>query len=94
MNMRSSVATVVRHMGGIVLALIAWWSVTILVGLALFQIWPPELIPVRGDNANSFSMMLGVSLGRNWQNVPANLFGFVAGLYAFRALCPIYKRVD
>jgi urea transporter len=90
--MKLPLATLGRHVGGIILAAIVWWAVTILIGLALFQIWPPELIPVSGDEGGrSFSIMLGVSLGRNWQNIPANVLGFVSALYAFRALCPKYK---
>lgn len=90
--MKFSLATISRHAGGMILAAIVWWAVTILVGLALFQIWPPELIPVSGEqSAGSFSIMLGVSLGRNWQNIPANILGFVSALYAFRALTPKYR---
>lgn len=90
-----SLATLGRHAGSILLALIVWWAVTILVGLALFQIWPPELIPASGDeNQGTFSIMLGVSLGQNWQNIPANFLGFVAALYAFRALIPLHKWID
>jgi hypothetical protein len=38
--------------------------------------------------------MLGVSLGQNWQNIPANILGFVSALYAFRALCPKIEFVN
>ena len=91
--MKFSFTTLGQHIGSIILAIIVWWAVTVLVGLVLFQIWPPELIPVSGDeNTGRFSIMLGVSLGRNWQNVPANVLGFVSALYAFRALCPTYRQ--
>ena len=93
--MRKSLATIGRHAGGILLASITWWAVTILVGLALFQIWPPESFPLSGEQSGgSFSIMLGVSLGRNWQNIPANILGFISALYAFRELCPKYKMVE
>jgi hypothetical protein len=93
--MKFSLATIGRHAGGVILATMVWWAVTILVGLALFQIWPPELIPVSGEQSGgSFSIMLGVSLGQNWQNIPANILGFVSALYAFRALTPKYKTVE
>ena len=93
--MRYFITTISRHAGSIMLAFIVWWAVTILIGLALFQVWPLELIPVSGEEgARSFSIMLGVSLGQNWQNIPANLLGFISALYAFRALCPNYKVVE
>jgi len=69
--------------------------VTILVGLALFQIWPPVPFPVSAENsAGTFSIMLGVSLGQNWQNIPANILGFISALYAFRILCPKVELVQ
>lgn len=90
--MKLSLATLGQHTGSIILAMITWWSVTILVGLALFQIWPPESVPnVNSESLGSTTIMLGVSLGQNWQNIPANIFGFIGALYAFRALCPKYK---
>ena len=93
--MKFSLATIGQHAGSIILAFIVWWAVTILVGLALFQVWPPELIPISGEESGrSFSIMLGVSLGQNWQNIPANILGFVSALYAFRALCPKYKVLE
>jgi len=77
------------------IAAITWWAVTILIGLALFQIWPPVSFPVSGEiSEGTFSIMLGVSLGQNWQNIPANILGFVSALYAFRALCPKIELVD
>jgi hypothetical protein len=93
--MNLSLITIGRHAGGIIFAAIAWWAVTILVGLALFQIWPPELIPVSGEeSAQSFLIMVGVSLGRNWQNIPANIIGFISALYAFRALVPKHIEAE
>jgi urea transporter len=92
MKMKLSLVTLGQHVGSIILATITWWAVTILIGLALFQIWPPVSFPVSGENSEgTFSIMLGVSLGQNWQNIPANFFGFIGALYAFRALCPKYK---
>ena len=93
--MKFSLAIFGRHVGSIILAAITWWAVTILIGLALFQIWPPVSFPVSGENSGgTFSIMLGVSLGQNWQNIPANILGFVSALYAFRALLPKYKVVE
>lgn len=90
--MKLSLATLGQHTGGIILAMITWWSITILVGLALFQIWPPESVAnVNSESLGTTTIMLGVSLGQNWQNIPANIFGFIGALYAFRALCPKYK---
>lgn len=87
--MKFTLATIGRHVGSIILAAITWWAVTILIGLALFQIWPPVPFPISGENSEgTFSIMLGVSLGQNWQNIPANVLGFVSALYAFRALVP------
>ena len=92
--MRFSLATIGQHLGSIILAQITWWAVTILIGLALFQIWPPQLASnVGSEGLKTSSIMLGVSLGRNWQNVPVNILGFVSALYAFRALRPRYKHV-
>lgn len=93
--MKITLATIGRHVGSIILAAITWWAVTILIGLALFQVWPPVSIPVSGENSGgTFSIMLGVSLGRNWQNIPANVLGFVSALYAFRALIPKNKVIE
>lgn len=90
--MKFSLTTLGRHVGSIILAAITWWAVTILIGLALIQIWPPVSFPISGEtNGGTFSIMLGVSLGQNWQNIPANILGFVSALYAFRALCPKIK---
>ena len=93
--MKSFLATLGQHLGSIILAHITWWAVTILVGLALFQIWPPQLASnVGSEGLKTSSIMLGVSLGRNWQNVPANILGFISALYAFRALCPKYELAN
>jgi len=93
--MKFSLAPLGRHVGSIILAAITWWAVTILIGLALFQIWPPTSFPIGGEKSGGiFSIMLGVSLGQNWQNIPANTLGFVSALYAFRALCPKIELVD
>lgn len=93
--MKFSLATLGRHAMGIILAATTWWAVTILIGIALFQIWPPVSFPVNSENSGgTFSIMLGVSLGQNWQNIPANILGFVSALYAFRALCPKYKVAE
>ena len=93
--MKFSPAILGRHIGSIILAAITWWAMTILIGLALFQIWPPVSFPVNGENSgDTFSIMLGVSLGQNWQNILANILGSVTALYAFRALCPKIELVD
>ena len=93
--MKFYLAKLGRHASSIILAAITWWAVTILIGLALFQIWPPASFPVSGENSRgTFSIMLGVSLGQNWQNIPTNILGFVSALYAFRALCPKYELAN
>jgi hypothetical protein len=90
--MRFSLAMLGQHLGSIILALIVWCAGTILVGLALFQIWPPQLVSsVNSESLGATSIMLGVSFGQTWQNVPANILGFISALHAFQALCPKYK---
>jgi len=55
----------------------------------------PVSFPVSGAiSEGTFSIMLGVSLEQNWQNIPANILGFVSALYTFRALCPKIALAD
>ncbi len=93
--MNALVSTLLRHIGSIIAAFLVWWSVAVLIGLALYQVWP--LSPVLGDSSEgvqAFSFMAGVSLGRHWQNIPGNVLGFILALYAFRALCPNYRPAN
>jgi hypothetical protein len=62
-----------RELGGIVAAFVAWWAVAVLLGMAMFALWPP-----------GGSYTAGVSLEP--QNIPGNILGFVLALYAFRAV--------
>ena len=59
---------------GIVGAMVAWWSVTVLIGLAMYAIFP----------SSDTSFVAGLELEP--QNVPGNLAGFIAALFAFRSL--------
>ena len=59
---------------GIVGALTAWWAVTVLIGLLTYAIYP----------ATDTSFTAGLELEP--QNVPGNLAGFIAALFAFRAV--------
>jgi hypothetical protein len=63
-----------RELLGIVGALVAWWSITVLIGLLMYAIFP----------ATGTSFTAGLELEP--QNVPGNFAGFVAALFAFRAL--------
>ena len=81
--------TILRHITGILMAMVAWWAIAVLGGLALYTIWPPEpLAELSGADVRTVSFMAGVSLGSHWQNIPGNVLGFIAALYAFRAICP------
>jgi len=62
-----------REVGGIVAAFIAWWAVAVLLGMVIFALWPP---------GGSFTA--GISLEP--QHIPGNALGFVLALYAFRAV--------
>lgn len=62
-----------REIIGIVAAFVAWWAVAVLLGLAMFGLWP-----------SGRSYTAGISLEP--QNIPGNAFGFVLALYAFRTV--------
>lgn len=74
-----------RHSAAILGAFCVWWSTAVLLGLALYGLWPPDLSAPPGQEG--YSLTAGVSLGRHWQNIPGNIIGFVAALYTFRAMC-------
>jgi hypothetical protein len=79
------VSTYLRHIGAILGAFCIWWSAAVVIGLALYSLWPPDLsVP----DQQVFSFRAGVHLGRHWQNVPGNIIGFIGALYTFRALYP------
>jgi hypothetical protein len=59
---------------GIVGAIIAWWAVTVLIGLLMYAIFP----------STETSFTAGLELKP--QNIPGNVAGFIAALYAFRSL--------
>lgn len=81
--------TILRHITGILAAMVAWWAIAVLVGLALYMIWPPApLAELNSADVSTVSFMAGVSLGAHWQNMPGNVLGFIGALYAFRAICP------
>lgn len=63
-----------RELLGIIGAFIAWWSVAVLLGLLMYTIFPSA--------DSSFTAGLELEL----QNVPGNIAGFVAALFAFRAV--------
>jgi hypothetical protein len=64
---------VLHELGGIAAAFVAWWAVAVVLGIAMFALWPP-----------TGSHTAGLSLEP--QNVPGNALGFVLALYAFRAI--------
>lgn len=72
--------TLFRELIGIAGAFIAWWAIAVLVGLLLYSIFP----------STESTFIAGVSLEP--QNVPGNLLGFIAALYAFRAVTS--RRTD
>jgi hypothetical protein len=63
-------ARIGRELVGIIGALVAWWAVTVLVGLLLSALFP------------SFNTSYEIDP----ENLPQFLAGFVAALYAFRAV--------
>lgn len=77
-------STLLRHVGAILVAFAVWWSATVLIGLVLYGLWPPDLSAGPCQRSDSFTA--GVSLGRHRQNIPGNLIGFIAAMYTFRAL--------
>ena len=63
-----------RELAGIVGAVITWWAFAVLIGLLMYAIFP----------ATGPSFTAGLELEP--QNVPGNVAGFIAALFAFRAV--------
>jgi hypothetical protein len=63
-----------RELGGIIGALVAWWALAVMIGILMYAIFP----------ATDTSFVAGLELEP--QNVPGNLAGFTAALFAFRAV--------
>jgi hypothetical protein len=63
-----------RELLGIIGAIVAWWSITVLIGLLMYAIFP----------ITDRSFVAGLTLKP--QNVPGNVAGVIAALYAFRSL--------
>lgn len=55
---------------GIIGALVAWWAIAVLVGLLIATVFP---------STNTFFEI-------EPQHIPGHLLGFIAALYAFRAV--------
>ena len=92
--MKTLLQTVLRHITGIFIAMIVWWAITALSGLALYMAWPPTPVAeITGAEGQWVSFMAGVSLGEHWQNIPGNVLGFISSVYAFRAICPKYDNI-
>ena len=78
---------IARNIFGIISAFCIYWSSAVLVGLILYSIFPPSFsVDTYSNNAQIFSFMTGVSLGKHWQNIPGNIIGFVLALYTFRTI--------
>ena len=65
---------IVRELFGILGAFVAWWTLAVMIGLLMYTLFPPTMP----------SFQAGVSLKS--QNIPGNMIGFIAALYAFRAV--------
>jgi hypothetical protein len=63
-----------RELVGIIGALVAWWSLAVMIGILMYAIFP----------TTDTSFVAGLELKS--QNVPGNFAGFIAALFAFRAL--------
>ena len=63
-----------REIVGIIGALVTWWALAVLIGLLMYAIFP----------ATGTSFTAGLTLEP--QNIPGNLAGFIAALFAFRAV--------
>jgi hypothetical protein len=88
------VPVILKHAGAVLMALVVWWAVTVLCGLGLYAVFPPDLSLPDPVDGQARSFLAGISLGRHWQNIPGNLLGFVSALYAFRILTgPVRRRV-
>ena len=65
---------IVQEFAGILGAFIAWWALAVMIGLLMYAIFPPT--------TSSF----GAGVSHEPQNVPGNVAGFIAALYAFRVV--------
>ena len=63
-----------RELVGIIGVLVAWWSLVVMIGILIYAIFP----------TTDTSFVAG--LEPKPQNVPGNLAGFIAALFAFRAV--------
>ncbi len=70
---------ILRDIPGILGAFVIWWAAAVLLGMAMFALWPPGK-----------SYTAGITL--DFQNVPGNLLGFILALYAFRRITEGTKR--
>ena len=61
---------IVRELVGIIGALIAWWALAVIIGLLISAVFP---------STNTFFEI-------EPQNIPGQGAGFIAALYAFRAI--------
>ena len=71
-----------RELVGIIGALVAWWSLAVMIGILMYAIFP----------TTDTSFVAGLELKP--QNVPGNLAGFIAALFAFRAVTRPRKNGD
>lgn len=67
---RRTLKRIVRELAGIVGAIITWWALTTLIGLLISALFP---------GTNTFFEIKP-------QNIPGHGAGFIAALYAFRAV--------
>lgn len=63
----------IRDIAGILGAFVIWWAAAVLLGMAMFALWPPGK-----------SYTAGITL--EFQNLPGNIAGFILALYAFRRI--------
>ena len=69
---------IVREVAGIVGAIITWWALAVLIGLLISALFP---------GTNTFFEI-------EPQNIPGHGSGFIAALYAFRAVTVKRDRWD
>jgi len=69
----------IRDIPGILGAFLIWWAAAVLLGMAMFAIWPPGK-----------SYTAGIALDP--QNLPGNILGFILALYAFRRITAGSKK--
>ena len=68
---RHTLKRIVREVAGMVGAIITWWALATLIGLLISALFP-------GTNALFFEI--------EPQHIPGHGIGFIAALYAFRAV--------